>query len=336
MYFKRYIFFSIIFLVIVGAFVHMTTADEMFSVGLFGFSLSLPISFWIVVPPFLLLLASLSHFGFYAGIRALKNRRKDKDLQKCFDIAKNCVLQLSKPIDVKDKNLKLLHQLLSHSKVYVNSGFRLDNKEIDEILELIEKIQKGDFVDLSKLKLPNDNPYFLQNELNHIKKDTKYAEKVISSNAAQNLKEEAFEVVSLTIEKKKLDKITLPKTKTVVFNLLKRFKSSKNPLEFSNEEILSLCKEANFSEKEFLQLALILQENLEPDKLLEVAYFLQSKIDSACVLYLYINLELEKNQEAKEYLEQFEDKDLKEFRYFITLKEAGQKINPKEFFKIVI
>jgi len=334
MYFKRYVFLSMVFLVVVGAFVHVLIPDDVFTLSLFGFGVPLPISLWVVLPALILLLSSLLHFGFYYSIRLIKNKRREKDLKKCELMAKNALLQIPQNAKVKDENLQIIDALLTNSKLYINHNFRFNKEKLDEIITMIESINSGKYTNISDLKLNSNNPYYIQNEINHIKEDVKYAEKILFSNEDEKLKKEAFKSASNFLDKKKLLKANIKKDKEIVFNLIKRLKSKENPIELSKDEIVEFCKEAEFDKYDFIKAINILQNNLTPDEVIEIAYYLQSKIEEANWCYLYINLEFEKMEEAKNYLEQFEESDLKEFRYYIALREIGFKPNLKEFLKV--
>ena len=97
------------------------------------------------------------------------------------------------------------------------------------------------------------------------------------------------------------------------------------------DRIIELCKEVDFTQEDFVQIAKILQKNIGPDEFLELCFFLQKDMEAASSAYMYANLELERNDIATEYLEQFEEHDLVKFRYYMILKEKGQKVTLGNF-----
>lgn len=331
MRFKRYTVLSVLFLVLVVAYTHLNI-DSIYTVDLFGFKETFPVSIWVIVPALLLLVASLAHFGFYAFIGSLNRSRLEKDMNKSKGMVKNALLKLSTLEPVKDERLTLIAELLANSKVRLNDKFFFKDEELNEVISLLNRIDAGEYVDLSRFKLPFDNEVNMKNQANRLDFDPAFADKILGQcSEPTTLCLKAFEVYAKTADKKKIDKVTLTKTKPVVFAMLARYKAEKDPLEFTKEEIVGLCKSVSFDSKDYVKLARLFQKNLAPDELLETCYHLQLELEEAASAYLYVNLELEKNNVAKEYLEQFDEEELTRFRYYMILKENGAKVTLSEF-----
>ncbi len=331
MRFKRYTLLSVIFIVLVVAYTHLNV-DTLYTVDLFGFKETFPVAVWVVVPAVFLLLASLLHFGFYAMLGSMNRSRLEKDLNKTRVMVKNALLKLSTLEPVKDGRLALVAELLANGKVKLNDKFFFKDEELNEIISLLNRIDAGEYVDLSRFKLPFDNEVNMKNQENRLDFDPAFADKILGNcSESTPLCVKAFEVYAKTADKKKIERISLDKTKAVVFGMLGRYKAEKNPLEFTKEEIVELCKAVAFNAEDYIKLARLFQKNLAPDELLEVCYHLQLEIEEAASAYLYVNLELEKNNVAKEYLEQFDDEELIRFRHYMILKENGAKVTLSEF-----
>lgn len=331
MRFKRYTVLSVLFLVLVVAYTHLNI-DTIYTVDLLGFKETLPVSVWVVVPAALLLIASLAHFGFYAMIGSLNRSRLEKDLGKSRAMVRNALLKLSTLEPVKDERLALIAELLANGRVRLNDKFFFKDEELNEIVSLLNRIDAGEYVDLSRFKLPFDNEVNMKNMANRLDFDPAYADKILGQcSESTPLCEKAYEVYAKTADRKKIDRVSLEKNKTVVCAMLGRFKAEKDPLEFTKEEIVSLCKSVGFDSDDYLKLARLFQKNLAPDELLETCYHLQLEIEEAASAYLYVNLELEKNDVAKEYLEQFDDEELTRFRHYMILKENGARVTLSEF-----
>lgn len=331
MHFKRYILASVIFIVLVIAYTHMYV-DEVYTMDIFGYTQTFPIAVWVVIPALLLLLGTLLHFGFYTVLTSLKRVRLEKDLDKSKTLVKHALLGKRRDEAIKDERLNLISALLTHGTVSVDKGFAFDDDELNEVLSIMNRIKSGEYVDLSRYKLAANNTLYMQNQCNRLDVEPAYAEKIIGNCQEPNsMCMKAYEAYAKIADKRRLDRITLPKNKRVVLNMIARYHAENNPLDISRDDIVALCKEVEFDEKDFIKVAQTLQENIQPDELLEVCYHLQMELEGAASAYLYANLELEKNNVAKEYLEQFDEDELRPFRYYMKLKEIGQKVVLSDF-----
>ncbi len=331
MYFKRYTLLSVIFLVLVVAYTHLFV-DQVFTMDIFGSSFSFPVAFWVIIPALLLLAATLAHFGFYSVVNSLKRIRLEKDLDKSKTMVKNALLGNHRSQSIHDSRLNLINSLLANTAMTLPKGFAFDDDELNEILSVINRVKSGEYVDLSRYKLPSDNVLAMQNQCNRLDVEPTFADKLMGGcQEPSSMCVRAFEAYATYADKRRLERVTLPKSKKVVLNMLARYESEKNPLDLTKDEMVALCKEVEFDDKDFIKLVQILKENIQPDELLEICYHLQMEIEAAASAYLYANLELEKNDVAKEYLEQFDEDELRPFRYYMSLKRFGQKVVLSDF-----
>lgn len=331
MHFKRYIALSILFLIIVSVYTYLNI-NTLYSMDFFGLVVELPVALWVVVPAALILFVSVLHFAFYAVLEFFKHAMLEKDLNKITNMVKNALLNKRFAENIKDSRLKLLAELFANSSLQVDKNYSFENGELNEIVSVIRDIENGEFVDLSKYKLEKDNSLYIKNQFNRLKIDPLSAERILKECYDDSeLCMSAFEEYIKVADKKKINKISLKKTKRIVIAMLERLNSEQYQLDFSKEEIISLCKEVDFSQDDFIQVAKILQKNMDPDELLELCFLLQKEIESACTAYLYVNLELERNNIAREYLEQFAEDELMKFRYYMLIKQSGQKIALSNF-----
>lgn len=331
MRFKRYTLLSVIFIVLVVAYTHLNI-DTIYTVDFFGYRETFPVAIWVVIPAVLLLIASLGHFGFYSLLGSIKRSRLEKDLNKSKSMVKNALLKHSRLEPVKDERLALLAELLANAKVRLDENFFFKDEELNEIISMLNRIDAGEYVDLGRFKLPFENEINMKNMANRLDFDPGYAEKILNNcTEPEALCLKAFEAYAKTADKKKIERIALKKTKAIVFAMLSRLHAEKNALDFSKDEIVALCKEVELGSDDYVKLAKVLQTTLAPDELLETCYHLQLEIEEAASAYLYVNLELEKNNVAKEYLEQFDQDELSRFRHYMILKENGAKVTLSEF-----
>jgi len=151
---KKYIIFSVLLIGIISLFVY-TQTDATTTFSLFGVSITLLDAVWMAIFLSLFFIISLVFLGIL-NIKSYflsKNVNKDKEL--ILSNIKNRILFK----DAKLKKVKILKDIFNFSNLI--NGLEIEPKKIDgfEFLEDLEKIKKGEVVDLKKYKLKNDNKW---------------------------------------------------------------------------------------------------------------------------------------------------------------------------------
>jgi hypothetical protein len=330
MYIKRYTIVAIIFIAIIGTYGYLINSSY-YMANIFGLELNLPVGLWIVIPAILLLIATISHFGFYSMINYFKNSRVKKDIGKIDEIIKNALLGNKIEIKIKDENINRLVNIINHSTIDNLKDLSLSKDELNQLKDKIVDIFDGKYIDLSKYKINKDSKVYIQNELNRVAKSYDYAEKILNG-CKENSKicNKALEVFANKCDKKKFSKINIKPTKQALITFFKR-----TDLKLDNSEIIDYCKKVALDEKDYIQIAKVLLKVIEPDRVIELFYLLQKDIENASYAYIYINLVYEKLESVKEYLEQFSDDDFCDVRYYLKLKsDEITKIDLDKFLRI--
>ena len=323
---RRYIIGSIIFLAIIGSYAYVIN-DSVYSVELFGINVDLPVFVWVLLPAILLLIFSSAHFTFYSIVNFYKIRKINKDLDKYSDVIKSDFMDKKISIKVKDERLDEIYKFILN-----RDKFKSSNEMLNKIIENAKKINDGEYVDITKDKLPKDSKIYKKNLLNEINNDIKKCEK-IALNCTNNdeLCTKAYEKFATFGDYKKLKKVQVKKNKNIVFNILTRINAKENSISLEDSEIIKLSKDVDFTQDDYLILAKEIKNNFQPDKLIELFYKLQENNESASLSYIYINLEFEKIQEVKNYLDNFDENDFMKIRYYLKLKEINQKVKLDDF-----
>ncbi|EHD3954823.1 hypothetical protein JQ961_000852, partial [Campylobacter jejuni] len=200
------------------------------------------------------------------------------------------------------------------------------SNKINEILDLIDGLNKNEFFNLSKFKLENNNVLYLQNEKNHLKNDANYA-----YNKLKNLNEikDEFEEIAFNtlIEKasyEQIKNVKIPKKPSEVLTLIKRFKEGN--LELSVAEYEVLLSHNILSEKDYLNAAKLSTKLLNPDAILGIFNKIKNEKSEALRAYLYLLAEFGLLDELREQIHN-DDKKFNDFKAFLALREKNIKID---------
>ncbi|EFM2943173.1 hypothetical protein HHZ75_001450, partial [Campylobacter upsaliensis] len=216
------------------------------------FTLNLPIMLWLILPLAFYFVLALTHMSFYAFLRYLKFKHFFKDAAKFEDFAKDLLLEKESKISFYTKEFKRVSELCKSLK---NGTKNADFHAINDLLDLLEALKKGETQNLNKFKLDKNNPLILQNEKNRLKNDLDYAYSKLKNLSEINTEFEklAFEVVLQKGTYEQIKNLKINKTNEQILSLIKRFKDGN--LELSLAEFEVLIEMANLNEAEYLSVA---------------------------------------------------------------------------------
>ena len=304
---KKYVIFSIILIAIFSLFVYME--DNSFTqFNLFGINLSLPNAIWIAIFLSIFFFFSLIFFFFIN----FKNYLYQKNIQK--DIA-NIIANIKNRILYKESNIptKILNDINEFTKNINGLNIKAEPIKSFEFLEDIKRLLNGETVEISKYKLNSDNPWFILNVKNRLKKDPNYAKEVLKKFKNEELKKEAFYIWAKKANVKEILKYEYEINYEIVVSHI-------------NESDLPLLLErAKLTPKEEIEIAKKIYQTKTPDEELEILKPL--KWAEAYLALKYEHLDL-----AKEIIE---NNNLKPFKYFLQLKEFGSKEDIDEYIESI-
>ncbi|MDQ7043311.1 MAG: hypothetical protein Q9M34_07235, partial [Sulfurimonas sp.] len=184
MHIKKYTIAALILMALVGAFVYTYVTKETTSIDFFGIPLpALSIAIWVIVPVFILYIASLLHMSFYSLLGNMSLRKYEKDYDKIIDAIVDAYLgKKSRHHTFKTDRYALLGKLLENTSMFPAKDMTglISNEKIDKVLKIIEDIKKGEVVDLKPYNLLKDNELVIQNKRNKYKKGILTAETILS------------------------------------------------------------------------------------------------------------------------------------------------------------
>jgi hypothetical protein len=304
---KKYSIFSIIFIALITLFIYVED-NATTTFNLFGINISLPNAVWIAI--FLGLFYILSIIFF--GITNLQNFFYKKNIQKDIEIILNNI----KNAILYKNNLKEV-KILNYCNNFIKNihGLEIEPNPTEkfEFLEDIKKLKNGETIEISKYKLDENNPWFILNIKNRIKKDPNYAKEVLRRFKNEKLKKEAFYIYAKIAPISEIIKYDYPITKDIILAHIK------------DNDLKKLLKTAKLNKFEQIEIAKKIYGNKTPDEELDI-------VSPLPVASAYLALKYEHIEKAKEIVE---ENSIKIFEYLIKLKECEIKVEVDEFIQAV-
>ncbi|MCV6607651.1 MAG: hypothetical protein OIF32_05520 [Campylobacterales bacterium] len=330
---KMYILFSILLMVIVGGYIHFNV-PKTFSMMVNGANLEFPIAVWMILPMFVMFLASFLHMSFYWFINYLKRRGLEKDISNVKTVVMDSLKGEPSMTTLNHPELAPIGKILKKSQlVPMEANIKTEDVDIDKLLFQVDKLNSGEEADLSSFKIPNSSPLMIRNASMKLAKDPKFAEEALKKFPNEKvITDSAIEKLTSFGDKRKIEKHKNKLNKKAVINILGRYKSEDgNGLNLSVGELESYIKTVGFKEKDYIEALQELKTHINPDKLLEIAYELKRDFSEALDGWIYVNLELEKMDEVEEILENSEEDEYLGFKKYLAVKKAGIPATVEEF-----
>jgi len=338
MHLKRYTIASFILMAMIGGFVYTYVTKDTTSIDLFGIPLpSLSIALWVVIPVFILYIASVIHMLFYSLLGSFKLAKYEKDYEKIIDAIIEAYLgKKSRHHVYKTDRYKLLGTLLEHTTLFPNSNIigLTNNEKIDAVLKAIEDIKNGEVVDLKPYNLSMDNELVIQNERNKYKKGELTAEDLLadSTKYADSLKKEIYADYVKVTSLSNIKKYKALLTKEALYNILARVNADNFTLEVSNEDLVEFITTLDLTVEDFIKLSSVISSSgMIPDQRMKLFEILSDENDDAVEAYLYTLFDLEMIAPADEILENSQPDEYMKFKAYRALKECQKNFSIELF-----
>ena len=336
MYLKRYTIAAFILMLIVGWYVYAYIPGAQSSISVPFFGVNLPpvnIALLVVLPMFILYVASVAHMAFYSMLGGFRLKKYDKDYHKLIDAL--CDAFLSKEDryhEFKTDRYRLLGKVVDNSKIFPQTEKLLDieNEKLKTIIELIHKVKQGEVVNLKKFNLPPTNPLVMQNNINRYKSGELSAEEILinAKNYDQNFLKEVFKDFVKEANGEKIMKYYKDFiTKEALETIIKRVASDENGVDLSAEDLVELISSVHPTRDEYIKYSKMLGKGVMPEMRLKVFELLSEKDEEAIPAYLYTAFDLEMIELADEILESSSPDEYKNFRAYKALKECNKNYN---------
>jgi hypothetical protein len=294
---RKFLIFGIIFIAVVTFFVYIEN-NSIVTFNLFGAKLSLPNAVWMAIFLSLFFVITIIFISFTNLKNMIYRKNVVKDVQVLIENIKNAVFYKK-----NFKETKIIKEINDFVKNNINGlQIKPEKTEKFEFLEDIKKLLEGETIDVSAYKLSSDNPWFIQNVKNRLKKEPDYAKEILKKFKNEELKKEAFYVFAKTADINEIVKYDYPITKEIILSHIK------------DENLKTLLEKAKLNPKEEIEIARALYGTKNPDEELETIKPLKWG-------YAYLALKYEHLELAKEIIEANE---LKFFDFFLKIREVSK------------
>ncbi|NOX15511.1 MAG: fatty-acid--CoA ligase [Epsilonproteobacteria bacterium] len=334
---KRYVLLSIVYMLAIGLYVYSFNGDK-YTLDLYALSVNLPIAIWIVVPTFILFLASISHLAFYSFKDFFYNRALQKDYDTFINVSKSRIIGEESNLKFKTKWFKTPGQVIKIFGYMKKADIQnLENEELKQYCQLVDDIQNGKYEDIKKYKLSSENELFIQNEKNKLKDEPKYCYSILKNckNLDSKLCKLAYnELVSIGTfsEIKKYD---FHIDKAIFRRMMERYLDEEDDFDIDINSIEKMLEQFNANSEDYLELAQEIKVKLDPDALIKLFRKLYNeKGQLAANAYLYTLYELQMIDKVREILDNSDEDEFLKFKTLLFLRDHGKTIDTVKFLKV--
>lgn len=326
-----YIIASIVLMTIVGIFVYTINPGN-YSYNEFGFPIDIPIAAWMVVPMFLLMLASIAHMMFYGTKNFFKFKKWEKDTDRLDDALYWSLLNEPKAHKYNLPQLKKTASLLSVANVKVDGAIDHISEKLRGALSLVSEIERGEYVDLKSKKLAKvlskNNPLVKKNLMNRLEKDETFSEEVLQSKerydeSIYKLALHKFANTTTFYKARKYIKIFDKESFILLIERVTREDDLGLTRNILDEFIIALQPKLECND--YLKISTITKKQLSPDENLMLWREYEGKYSKAEIAYLYLLFDYEMIDKAGEYLNEHGIEEFKRFRALYDLKKEHKK-----------
>ena len=341
MYIKRYTVAAFLLMAALGAYVYAYVTQDTTTIDFFGIPMpSLSIAIWVVVPLFILYIASVLHISFYSFLGNINTRKYEKDYEKVLDLIIDAYL------GKKDRNhafktapYSLLGKLLDNSTIFPNNNITFDydnekTQKMSKVLNIIEDIKKGEVADLKSFNLSIDNDLVIQNERNRYKKGDLTVETILSNPTKYDdvLRKEVYVTYVKSASLANIEKYKALLTKEAFDVIISRVNADDFTLEINNETLINFIETLEFTADEYMKLSKLLSNSaMIPDQRIKLFELLSDKNDDAMDAYLYTLFDLEMLAPANEILTNSQANEYQNFKAYSALKECNKNFSIELF-----
>ena len=288
---KKYFIFGLILIGLITLFVYIEN-NSFTSFAVMGVDVSLPNAVWVGIFLSFFFIFSLMFLGYIDLKNKIYQKNIKKDTKTILENFKNKILHINTA-----KNVKLLKEINVFSENIKGLSIVPKQTKGFEYLEDLKKLKSGEVIDIGKYKLKEDNPWFIMNVKNRLKKEPSYAKEVLKKFKNEELKKTAFYMYAKSA---KIDEI-LKYPYDITFEIVKAH--------INDEQLSALLKKAKLKPKEEIETAKIIYGTKTPDIELDILKPLKWGRAYLAIKYSHFDL-------AKEIVE---SNNLKFFEYYLKL-----------------
>ncbi|MBK1991868.1 hypothetical protein JG676_04540 [Campylobacter sp. 2018MI35] len=317
-----FIFASFVYIIFIMLFLFYLDLGT-YTLNIFHYSMELPVMTWFALVLVIFIIFTILHISFYSFLNYLKFKHFLKDSNKFESFIIDLLLEKETKINFQTKEFRQVANLVKTLKTHQKDKL---NSKINDILDLIDSIKRGEYCNLNKFKLEKNNILFLQNEKNHIKNDINYTYNKIKY--AEQIEDELTEYAFDTLIKKgtyeQIKNIKINKNQEQILTIINRFKNQELKLNLAEFEVL--IDRPDLNEKEYLQIAKSSTKSLSPDAILNIFKKIKDKNNEALRAYLYLLANFSMFDELLSEIRN-DEKRFSDFSNILLLREHHKKFD---------
>lgn len=333
---KRYFLVSLIYMLAIGLYVYSFNGEG-YTLEFFGLSLSFPVAFWMVLPVFILVIASIGHLVFYNFKDFLYKRAWKKDSEVFHEAARNRILGEEVNASYKTDGFKFAGKMLQAMKFDPSLPSSFIEEDIANASAIAVSVANGNYEDLKKYKLSKENPLVLQNTLNRLKVEPKYALEILKNckELEGELCKKAYDALLDFASFNEIKRYNFPIDKQTFRRMMERYLNSDDSFDMDVKSIEEMLEQLNAERTDYLELARKIKGKLSPDSLIALfEKMYNAKGIIAADAYLYVLYDLQMIDKIREILLNSDPEEFVKFRTLLFLRDNGKSINIDTFLNV--
>ena len=336
---KRYIILTLVYMLGIGLYVYSFNGES-YTFEFLSFSLRLPVAMWIIVPILILYFATIVHLIFYNFKDFLYQRALKKDYSIFKEAAKQKILEENiDGISFRTEGFKLAGKILSSMKFDISSSveFSKDEEEIAKVCILAKNIKNGTYEDLKKYRLSKTNTLVIQNNINKLQIEPKYALEILKNCKEIDSEQcaKAYDTLLDFATFNEIKRYDFVPDKRTFRRMMERYLDVDDSFEMDIKSIEDMLEKFNADRADYLELAREIKIKLSPDALIALFEKLyNTKGSIAADAYLYVLYDLQMIDKIKEILDNSDPDEFVKFKTVIFLRDHGKSIDIDKFLRV--
>lgn len=335
---QKYITLSIFYIITIGGFAYYLN-QGLYPVVIWEYTIETYVALLVIAPIIIFLILSTIHMLIYGLKNYIKEKNDKKDINKFSDHLKALILGKKSTEVFSNKNLQDIADFLQYMQLEysIDKSYKTNIEKLDEVLKAMKDIHSGIYVEKlsKKFELEKTNELYIKNTLNRFDHDNKFYLDVLKNQAnhKKDIIEFAFLIAigheNFDIIKKEISNIDI--SEQAVIKLFKLYENKDNELQ--DDDYINIAKKANLSQEQYIRLIKALRNSINPDKLMLLMDKICDKEEHAIKAYIYLLLDLELIDKAKELLQDVDTQDGEyiKFKTYLSAKDSGAKCSISDF-----
>lgn len=314
---------SIVYVLGAGAIAFLVASGE-FTLKVPFFEYTMPIYMWIIGVVGLYACFAFLHMFYYGSKICFRGRALSSDKQKFKKYILDVLLHRQARPKFKTPYYQEMRKYIDDIALGVSS-----DDDIQKVLDIKQRLDNEEVVELNGYGLVKDNPLYIQNEENKAKKDLDYAKRILKNvkSLESKLEKNAYFNILNNASYDDIRSLKVGKSADDICVIFNRF----DDLKLSGAVIEVLLGSANLNESDVLRFAKILVNKLEPMQLIGI--FEKLKEDERYLRGYFYTLAYFGNYEKLEEEYRNSQKDYDDFKLLMFLRDKSQKFDINDIVK---